>query len=63
MQRMTLATEQSAAEVYVILRVFNLGQKDMGLRVYLDPESLRLDKKLDFTAESYTIVPSKPSGV
>lgn len=27
--------------VYVIFRVFNLGKPDIGVRVYLDPDSLR----------------------
>lgn len=44
--------------IYAIFRVYRLGQDNMGLRVYLDPESLRLSGQLEFTAETWTVVPT-----
>ncbi|MCJ1354926.1 MAG: hypothetical protein MMC33_004916 [Icmadophila ericetorum] len=51
-------------EIYVILRVFDLGQKRTGLRIYLDPESMRKTGELQFTKvtdRKYTIVPGVPN--
>lgn len=59
-------TETHAAvgrsEVYMILRVSDIesrGQQSMA--VYLDPEQLRLEGRLSFTAETWSVVPE--SGV
>ncbi|KAI1342846.1 hypothetical protein F5Y15DRAFT_412522 [Xylariaceae sp. FL0016] len=57
MQENTL-TEANTIIIYVIFRVYNLGQDNMGLRIYLDPESLRLSGHLDFTTEQWSIVPT-----
>ncbi|KAK8038631.1 hypothetical protein PG993_007042 [Apiospora rasikravindrae] len=43
--------------IYVIFRVYNLGCENMGLRIYLDPEELRVSERLKFTAESWSVVP------
>ena len=43
--------------IYVVFRVFNLGQKSIGMRLYVDPDVIRARKELSFTAESWTIVP------
>ena len=48
-------------EIYLIIRVFNLGKDSMGLRVYFDPESLRKSGELVFTEESWSVVPGVPS--
>lgn len=45
------------AEVYVIFRVYHLGRGNMALRIYMDPEALRVDGQLEFTAETWSIVP------
>ena len=42
--------------VYVVFRVFNLGSDNIGLRVLVDPESMRLQDELSFTAESWSVV-------
>ena len=55
MHRMALDPENPAAEVYVILRVYNLGRRDMDMRIYVDPATLKREKKLTFQAESYTV--------
>ncbi|KAL1863985.1 hypothetical protein Daus18300_007950 [Diaporthe australafricana] len=43
--------------IYVIFRVYNLGCDGMGLKIYLDPESLRLSGELSFTADTWSVVP------
>ena len=58
MQRMVLTPGQRAAEVYIILRVFNLGQGRIGMRLYVDPETMRRNGELQFAAEQYTVIPS-----
>ncbi|KAI1377806.1 hypothetical protein F4677DRAFT_458573 [Hypoxylon crocopeplum] len=50
-------TEANSSKIYVIFRVYHLGKDNMGLRVYLDPESLRLSRQLAFTAETWSVVP------
>jgi hypothetical protein len=62
--RTTALTEgETAAEVYIILRVYNLGQEDVGLHIYLDPETRRRKKELKFTAESYSVEPTGSAGI
>ncbi|QDS73181.1 hypothetical protein FKW77_002385 [Venturia effusa] len=46
----------NVGDVYLIARVFSLGDSGMGLRLYLDPWDLQ-DKSLYFTAPSYTVTP------
>lgn len=58
MGQMALADGLPAMQVYMILRVFDLGQDEIGLRIYLDPETLRRKNSLSFTAESYCVEPT-----
>lgn len=44
--------------VYMILRVFNLGKDNMDFRIYMDPESLRVQGLLQFTPETYSVKPA-----
>lgn len=55
MHRVALDPKKPATEVYVILRVFNLGRRDMDMRIYVDPATMRKEKKLTFQAESYSV--------
>ncbi|KAG7284334.1 hypothetical protein NEMBOFW57_010706 [Staphylotrichum longicolle] len=48
----------SCDTVYVIFRVFKLGTDDTGVRILVDPESMRLRNELSFTAESWSVVPA-----
>ncbi|KAJ6789935.1 hypothetical protein PWT90_07563 [Aphanocladium album] len=48
---------QDKSEVYLILRVFGLNGR-LGMCAYLDPEELRLNGQLHFTAQSWSIIPS-----
>jgi hypothetical protein len=59
MQRHKLDAESQVAEstIYVIFRVFDLGKDTMNLRIYIDPESLRVQDRLRFSPESYNVVP------
>ncbi|KAH9237080.1 hypothetical protein K456DRAFT_1495726 [Colletotrichum gloeosporioides 23] len=54
--RNNLVTDDSDT-MYVIFRVYNLGQQDIGLKVYVDPETLRLAGRLKFTGETWSVVP------
>lgn len=44
--------------VYVIFRVYNLGQQGMRMKVYVDPEMMRVREELLFTAEGWLVVPA-----
>jgi hypothetical protein len=49
---------QASAEVYIILRVFNLNKNDIDMRLYVDPAGMEERRDLIFTPESYSLVPS-----
>ena len=52
---MALDSENPTTEVYVILRVYNLGRRDMDMRIYVDPATMKREKKLIFQAKSYSV--------
>ena len=58
MHEMALHPGSPVTNVYVILRVFNLGQEDMGMRIYVDPATMERNGELEFKAETYTVVPA-----
>jgi hypothetical protein len=43
MESMKLVENRPATEVYMVIRVFNIGHSGMGLKLYLDPATLRAD--------------------
>ncbi|KAK0758152.1 hypothetical protein N5P37_009453 [Trichoderma harzianum] len=43
--------------VYIIMRVFNVGNGNIGLRLYVDPAELEAKEELLFTAETWSVVP------
>ena len=47
----------AADDVYLIARVFGLGQERMGMKLYLDPWKLRRKKQLRFSANVYQVTP------
>ena len=49
---------QNLGHVYVIFRVYNLGQDSMGVKMYVDPGTLRLDGSLVFRGEQWSVVPA-----
>lgn len=48
-------------QVYMILRVFGIESNSPGVRVYMDPEELRVSGALVFTGEAWSVVPGSPS--
>jgi hypothetical protein len=56
MQENTSHGNDNRRTVYVIFRVFSVGTDNTGLRVLVDPESMRLRDELSFTAESWSVV-------
>ena len=61
MQRMKLGV-QASAEVYIILRVFNLDRDKIDMRLYVDPAGMEERDELQFTSESYSVVPPARDG-
>ena len=55
MERMALQPDQDIDELYVICRVFKLGQKGMSIRMIVDPARHRREGKLSFEASQYTV--------
>ena len=51
----------SPTQIYVICRVFNLGEEDMGMRIYVDPWNMKQNEELKFTETNYSVVPVKRS--
>jgi hypothetical protein len=58
MERMQLPETGHSDEVYMIARVFGLGGSRMGLRLYIDPATLRRRQELKFVADRYAITSS-----
>ncbi|ESZ98908.1 hypothetical protein SBOR_0766 [Sclerotinia borealis F-4128] len=55
MENLKLQDNQSLSEVYLIARVFKLGARGMGFKLYLDPADLRRKGQLKFTSDKYII--------
>jgi len=61
MQRIKLNV-QASAEVYIILRVFNLDRDKIAMQLYVDPTGMEERGELQFTSESYSVVPLARDG-
>jgi hypothetical protein len=57
MEQMQLPNPGHSDNVYLIARVFGLGNSKIGLRLYLDPAKLRSEGKLKFVADKYIVTP------
>jgi len=57
MQDNTNRATNNKATIYAIFRVYWVGQENMGLEIYLDPESLRRSGRLKFEGEVWSVVP------
>ena len=55
MEKMALKEGEPATAVYVILRVYNLGKRNMAIQYYVDPWAWKLKEDLIIEAESYTV--------
>jgi hypothetical protein len=54
MQGMRLQPRVAAPEIYVIFRVFNLEGR-LGVRLFVDPESSRVNEELQFTVDTWAV--------
>lgn len=45
--------------LYMIFRVFNMGKKSIGVRIYMNPDQMRLEGRLRFTADRWTVTPGQ----
>lgn len=43
--------------IYMIFRVFDMGKRSIGVRIYMDPDQMRLDGTLRFSADRWTVTP------
>lgn len=43
--------------IYLVCRVFDLTKDQIGMALYVDPERLKQNGELEFTAETWTVVP------
>jgi hypothetical protein len=57
MENMKLCEDRSSSDIYLIARVYSLGDSRMGLKLYLDPANLRRERQLVFRAEKYFVTP------
>jgi hypothetical protein len=56
MQMSELTTNES---IYMIFRVFNMGNDSIGVRIYMDPDRMRREGRLRFTADRWTVTPGQ----
>ena len=57
MEQMQLPDLGPSDNVYLIARVFGLGNSKIGLHLYLDPAKLRREERLKFVADKYFVTP------
>ena len=55
MGRTALTPTHPSPEIYIIFRVFDLGEQDIGFRILVDPKGLERQGALEFEAETYTV--------
>jgi len=55
MRPLALQPDVSSSEVYVILRVFNLGKSDVGVKLYVDPMAAKQRGELDFSVDTWAV--------
>lgn len=55
MEKMALVKQNPVTEVYVILRVYNLGRRNMAIQYYVDPWAWIMKGDLEIEAEPYTV--------
>ncbi len=55
-----MSGRENQEAIYVIFRVYDLGQDRMGLKIYMDPETLRSKGFLSFREDTWSVTPSNP---
>lgn len=53
------ASPLGSPTVYLIARVFNMTKSNVDLRIYVNPERMRQDEGLVFTAETWSVIPGR----
>jgi hypothetical protein len=61
MHQMKLNDREPSAEVYIILRVFNLDKESIDMRLYIDPAGMQ-GRELEVTPESYSVALASSTG-
>ena len=54
---MTLKADELATDIYIIMRVFNLGKDNVGLKLYVDPSTMEREGTLKFEPDHYIVTP------
>ena len=63
MKKARLVPGSVTSDIYVLMRVYNLGQPDeLGLRVYVDPYSAKKRGELVFHSDKYAVSPGRMPG-
>ncbi|KAH8124644.1 hypothetical protein LI328DRAFT_166990 [Trichoderma asperelloides] len=60
-ERVSAHATPDRSEIYMVLRVFWLNSDNIGMCVYFDPEQLRQDGTLLFTAQTWSVTPTVES--
>lgn len=58
MQVMALLPQRAMPNIYLICRVYNLGQDNIGFRIYIDPYTMHIKGELEFTPDAYAVTPT-----
>jgi len=45
--------------IYMIFRVFNMGNSSIGTRIYMDPARMEQEGLLKFTSDRWTVTPGR----
>jgi hypothetical protein len=54
---MQLSHDFARDSIYLVARVFRLGIEGMGVKLYVDPVSLQIERELEFKADKYAVTP------
>ena len=55
MTDLELQPDVPSSEVYIILRVYNLGNSDIGVKLYVDPMEAKAKGELDFKVDTWGV--------
>lgn len=58
MEGLALSPGRTAAEIYVIFRVYNLTKSSLNVHIYVDPETHKQQNSLVFEPQSWTVKPN-----
>lgn len=59
MQSYSLAEQLEVEKIYLIIRVYNIASDEIGMDIYIDPEELRQEETLVFTADAWKVCPGE----